>query len=156
MSAKIAPENVSVGVTLASRAAPKPVPTSRPIEDAGIISADSNPSKNRAFGRKISDGNKAEPGTRPPGKDPSVLPQSLFDAALISSEYKPQTRQEFKPPQPSESVSSLALTAVESSAEKSAAQTAPTDAQTAASSDTGEVSKRIAPETNEWVARLSA
>lgn len=101
MTAKIAPEQISVGVTHTAKVAQNAKPVSRPIEDSGASSADTK-RDHRAFGRTVADGNKPEPGQRPPGKDPSVLPQALFDAALIAAEYKPQTRQPDPEPKPIE------------------------------------------------------
>lgn len=90
MSARIAPEPVSIAISQAAQFAPRQTETTRPVESAGSTSAD--PGRDHAFGRRLSDGEKARPGDRPPGKDPSMLPQALFDAALIASEFKPETK----------------------------------------------------------------
>lgn len=96
MSARIAPEPVTISVTQAAQYAPPQAQSPRPVESAGSASAD--PGRDQAFGRKFSDGNEARQGDRPPGKDPSMLPQALFDAALIAEQYKPST----KPVQPAD------------------------------------------------------
>lgn len=90
MSARIAPEPITISITHAAHLAPRRSEPTRPVESVSATTPD--PKRDNAFGRKLSDGNKARPGDRPPGKDPSVLPQALFDAALIAQEYKPQTK----------------------------------------------------------------
>jgi hypothetical protein len=91
MSAKLAPENISIGITHNANIVSKPTPPSRPVENATALGADperQDKSQNPLTTPSIE---KADTSARPPGKDPSVLPQSLFDAALIAEEYKPQT-----------------------------------------------------------------
>jgi hypothetical protein len=86
MSARIAPEPVSVGVTLANEYAPRTDRSTRPVEPAAT------PADNKegtSLGRRPRRGDAPQLPARPPGQDPSVAPQSLFDAALIASENKP-------------------------------------------------------------------
>lgn len=91
MSARIAPEPVSIGISLNAEYKPRVDRTTRPIEPAA---ASADRQQNKAFGRSVADGIKPRSGDRPPGKDPSVPPQALFDAALIAAEFKPVTKYE--------------------------------------------------------------
>ena len=83
MSARIAPEPISIGITFAAHQLPRVNKLTRPVEAAEPASPDPQNSKN-AGGE-----NRPQPSVRPPGKDPSIPPQALIDASLISAEFKP-------------------------------------------------------------------
>jgi len=108
MSARIAPEPISIGITMGAEYSPRASRTTRPVEAVAATTAD--PQQNRS--RTLADGDKARSGERPPGKDPSIPPQTLFDAALIASEFKPTTKVEL--PDPAEAETAVKASAVES------------------------------------------
>lgn len=130
MSAKLAPENISIGITHTANIVSKPTPPSRPVENATALGADperQDKSQNPLTAPSIE---KADTSARPPGKDPSVLPQSLFDAALIAEEYKPQTspqtpeaQQAYFAPDANDQNSSDPTTTTQSAAAKAGPQT---------------------------------
>lgn len=86
MSAKIAPEPITVGVTLNPQLTQDAKNAARPVESISESTADPK-------GNNTRDGqsNPSNNLSRPPGKDPSIPPQALFDAALIAAENKPNT-----------------------------------------------------------------
>ena len=98
MSARIAPEPISIGITMGAEFSSRASRTTRPVE--AIAASTPDPQQNRSGTRTLADGDKARSGERPPGKDPSIPPQTLFDAALIAAEFKANTKVEL--PDPSE------------------------------------------------------
>ncbi|UJQ95427.1 hypothetical protein [Mariluticola halotolerans] len=96
MSARIAPEPISIGITMGAEFSPRASRTTRPIE--AIAASTPDPQQSRSGTRTLADGDKARSGERPPGKDPSIPPQTLFDAALIASEFKANTKVELPDP----------------------------------------------------------
>lgn len=93
MTARIAQEPIAVGVTLNPLLAQDVKTSTRPVEGIGKSSADpkgNNPHEDHQAPAEIS--------ARPPGKDPSIPPQALFDAALIAAENKPTVAPVVAPP----------------------------------------------------------
>lgn len=90
MSLIFAPEPVAVVTPPVVVRPVAPRPDTRPIEPSDQANAGSSEHKqNAATGNPAP---KAEPSPRPPGTDPSVPPQTLIDASLISEGFKPKTR----------------------------------------------------------------
>ena len=93
MSLRLVPEALAATPPMAFDR-PAPVrPDTRPIESAGQASANSTNSQqqqsNSAVALAVA---QAAMSPRPPGVDPSLPPQSVFDASLISATFKPSTR----------------------------------------------------------------
>jgi len=59
----------------------------RAVEPSDKANADRQDSPNRNENMSAAD-KKASPPDKPPGKDLTVTPQALFDAALIAAEFK--------------------------------------------------------------------
>lgn len=95
MTARIAPEPIAIGVTSSPMLAENIKKAARPVEPIEESTADPK-------GNDPRDGRQAEGDTlsRPPGKDPSIPPQALFDAALIAAENKPSIKPIESAPKP--------------------------------------------------------
>lgn len=87
MSARIAPEPVSIAIAPHVDYQPRTERSTRPIEPSEAASADKrqNPGTGNQQRNAIE---RPRAPDRPPGTDPSVPPQSLLDASLIASEFK--------------------------------------------------------------------
>lgn len=94
MSLIVAPEAVAV---VSPPIVVRPVasrPDTRPVEPADQANAGSSQNQQNATSRDAANGSqefKPTPSARPPGTDPSLPPQALFDASLISEDFKPRT-----------------------------------------------------------------
>lgn len=87
MSVKIAPEPVSVAISYQNAQQTRTDSSARAIEPTEKTDANRRDNPQKHAQRSAID-KKATPPDRPPGKDPSSVPQALFDAALIASEFK--------------------------------------------------------------------
>ena len=87
MSLIVAPEAVAVVSPPVVAPPATPRPDTRPIEAADKANAGTSQQKQDTATRDPSA--KAEPSARPPGTDPSLPPQTIFDASLIGEDYKP-------------------------------------------------------------------
>lgn len=87
MSARIAPEPVSIAIAPHVDYQPRTERSTRPIEPSEAANADKrqNPGTGNQQRNAIE---RPRAPDRPPGTDPSVPPQSLLDASLIASEFK--------------------------------------------------------------------
>ncbi|MBU1176574.1 MAG: hypothetical protein KKH72_14320 [Alphaproteobacteria bacterium] len=88
MSLIFAPEPVAVVTPPLVVRPVAPRPDTRPVESSEKANAGSSEQKQSATRDPAA---KAEPSPRPPGTDPSLPPQTLFDASLISEDFKPST-----------------------------------------------------------------
>lgn len=88
MSARIAPEPISIGVTFNAQYAQSAAESTRPIEATEPTNANKqdNPSNSGAGAHARFE--PPQPSERPPGVDPSVPPQALKDAELIAEEFR--------------------------------------------------------------------
>lgn len=92
MSVNIAAQPVSAAIPPVTEYQPRTNQRVRPVESTASAS---NDREHLADNKKAQTANaalyseaKAAPSDRPPGKDRSIPPQALFDASLISSEFK--------------------------------------------------------------------
>ena len=90
MSLIVAPEPVAVVSPQIVARTPVPRPDTRPVEASDQANSSTTESRRQSSGA-ISAEPRAEPSLRPPGKDPSIPPQTIFDASLISADFKPNT-----------------------------------------------------------------
>jgi hypothetical protein len=87
MSVQLVPEPVAATIPLVFERPANKRPDTRPVEASG------NTGQKQA-NTADTQSSKAEPSSRPPGKDPSIPPQTIFDASLISAAFKPLTNPE--------------------------------------------------------------
>ena len=96
MSLIVAPEAVSVVSPPIVVRPTAPRSDTRPVEDSDRANTGTSQQKQDSVARdtsaKADTTAKAEPSARPPGTDPSLPPQAIFDASLISEDYKPTLR----------------------------------------------------------------
>lgn len=95
MTARIAPEPIAIGVTSNPMLAHDIKKSARPVEPIEQSTADPKGNDSRDDRQA-----EADPLSRPPGKDPSIPPQALFDAALIAAENKPSVKPIESTPKP--------------------------------------------------------
>jgi hypothetical protein len=84
MSVQLVPEPVVATAPLVFERPANKRPDTRPVEASGSAGHTQTSTVDAQSG-------KAEPSSRPPGKDPSIPPQTIFDASLISATFKPLT-----------------------------------------------------------------
>jgi hypothetical protein len=87
MSLIVAPEAVAVVTPPIVVRPTAPRPDTRPVEASDKANAGTSQQKQDTASRDPS--TKPEPSARPPGTDPSLPPQTIFDASLISEDFKP-------------------------------------------------------------------
>jgi hypothetical protein len=87
MSVRIAPEPVSVAISFQALQQTGQDNSVRALEPSEGVNADRQDNPNKGEPRSAAD-KKARAPDRAPGKDPSSVPQALFDAALIAAEYR--------------------------------------------------------------------
>ena len=87
MSLIVAPEPVAVVTPPIAVRQTEPRPDTRPVESSDKANAGTSEQKQNTASRDPAA--KPEPSARPPGTDPSLPPQAIFDASLISEDFKP-------------------------------------------------------------------
>ena len=97
MSLIVAPEAVAVVTPPIVVRPTAPRPDTRPVESSDKANAGTSQQKQDTASRDPAA--KPEPSARPPGTDPSLPPQSIFDASLISEDFKPTLRTEAPAPE---------------------------------------------------------
>ena len=90
MSVQLVPEPVAAVLPPVFERPVPARPDTRPVEPSDKANAGQS-QQHRNTGERDPLG-KAEPSPRPPGIDPSVPPQTFFDASLISADFKPSSR----------------------------------------------------------------
>lgn len=91
MSVNLVPEPVATIAPVVFERPATQRPDTRPVEAGEKSSTGGSEQKRTAERPAIG---KDEPNARPPGTDPSVPPQTLFNASLISADFKPSTTSE--------------------------------------------------------------
>lgn len=92
MSVQLLPEPVAAITPVVFERPVNQRPDTRPVEGSDKTNTGSSEQK-QTNTADIQFG-KAEPSARPPGTDPSIPPQAVFDASLISADFKPLTKPE--------------------------------------------------------------
>ncbi len=90
MSLYLAPEAVATVTPPIVVRPMQPRPDTRPVESADKSNAGASDQKHQRQDSTVLD--KPTPSNRPPGTVPEQPPQSLFEASLISTDFKPTTR----------------------------------------------------------------
>ncbi len=86
MSMIVAPDAVAAVTPALVVRELNPRSDTRPVEPAGTANSERHEDGQT---KTVSVSSQAETSSRPPGTDPSLPPQTIFDASLISADFKP-------------------------------------------------------------------
>lgn len=89
MSLYLVPEAAATVAPMIVVRPASPRPDTRPVESSDKANAGGTDQQQRFSERTAVSTAPIEMSVRPPGTDPSVPPQSVFDGSLISENYKP-------------------------------------------------------------------
>lgn len=91
----LAAETYHVASPAAQARIETPRPTTRPVETSAESTLNTSDDQRRRASQNNSD--TPSPSPRPPGTDPALPPQTIFDASLIGPDFKPQTKLDVEP-----------------------------------------------------------